>query len=54
MKVLVIDDVMVMRNIHKNTLMEFGLQEPDLNEVPDGKAALQIATSMKIDLFLVD
>lgn len=54
MKVLVIDDAMVMRNIHKNILMEFGLAEKDLSEAADGKAALQIATSNKIDLFLVD
>lgn len=54
MKVLVIDDALVMRNIHKNILMEFGLQESDLSEACDGKAALQIATSKQIDLFLVD
>jgi two-component system, chemotaxis family, chemotaxis protein CheY len=54
MKVLVIDDAMVMRNIHKNILMEFGLAEKDLSEAADGKSALQIATSMPIDLFLVD
>lgn len=54
MKVLVIDDAMVMRNIHKNILMEFGLSDKDLNEAPDGKAALQIALSTPIDLFLVD
>ena len=54
MKILVIDDALVMRNIHKNILMDFGLPESDLSEASDGKSALQIATSTKIDLFLVD
>jgi Response regulator containing CheY-like receiver, AAA-type ATPase, and DNA-binding domains len=54
MRVLVIDDAMVMRNIHKNILRDFGLKEGELSEAPNGKAALQIATSGHIDLFLVD
>lgn len=54
MNVLIIDDAMVMRNIHKNILLEFGLPESSLYEAPDGKAALKIATSTPIDLFLVD
>jgi len=54
MKVLIIDDAMVMRNIHKNILMEFGLHDEDLLEAADGKSALQIATTTPIDLFLVD
>jgi two-component system chemotaxis response regulator CheY len=54
MKILVIDDAMVMRNIHKNILLDFGIPDADLFEAPDGKQALQIATSSSIDLFLVD
>jgi two-component system chemotaxis response regulator CheY len=54
MKILVIDDAMVMRNIHKNILLDFGIPDTDLFEAPDGKQALQIATSTSIDLFLVD
>jgi len=54
MNVLIIDDAMVMRNIHKNILLEFGLPEASLYEASDGKAALKIATSTPIDLFLVD
>ncbi len=54
MKVLIIDDAMVMRNIHKNILMEFGLPDSNLLEAADGKSALQIATATPIDLFLVD
>jgi two-component system, chemotaxis family, chemotaxis protein CheY len=54
MQVLVIDDAMVMRNIHRNILLDFGLPDSSLLEAPDGKQALQIATSKPIDLFLVD
>jgi|GEM_PF-5526213 len=54
MKVSVIDDAVVMRNIHKNILVDFRLQESNFDEASDGKMALQIAASRKIDLFLVD
>lgn len=54
MEILIIDDAMVIRNIHKNVLKELGVQESSYHEAADGKSALQIAMSRKIDLFLVD
>ncbi len=54
MNVLVADDAMVMRNIHKNVLRECGIAEGSIFEAPDGKAALGLATANRIDLFIVD
>ncbi len=54
MKVLIIDDSMVMRNIHKNALKAMGIKEEEMFEAEDGQRALDIAKSQKIDLFLVD
>lgn len=54
MTFLIIDDAMVMRNIHKNVLREHGFKDEDFREASDGEAALKIATSDFIDLFLVD
>lgn len=54
MNVLIADDAMVMRNIHKNVLRECGIPESGLFEAPDGKTALGIATATKIDLFIID
>ncbi len=54
MRILIIDDAMVMRNIHKNVLREHGLTDDDFREAGDGEAALKIASSEAIDLFLVD
>ena len=54
MKVLIIDDSVVMRNIHKNTLLEHGVTEAELLESRDGNFALITANKENIDLFLVD
>jgi len=54
MNVLVADDAMVMRNIHKNVLRECGIAETSIFEAPDGKSALGLATANRIDLFIVD
>ncbi len=54
MRILIIDDAMVMRNIHKNVLKEHGLKDEDFREAGDGETALRIAYDEPIDLFLVD
>jgi two-component system chemotaxis response regulator CheY len=54
MNILIIDDSMVMRRIHRNTLLEHGVSEDGLFEAADGNAALKMAGQMEIDLFLVD
>jgi two-component system chemotaxis response regulator CheY len=54
MKILIIDDAMVMRNIHKNVLKDHGLSDGDFLEAGDGGTALEIAEKENIDLFLVD
>jgi two-component system chemotaxis response regulator CheY len=54
MNALVIDDAIVMRNIHKNTLKEFGFTDENIFEAVDGAQALNVAVEQNIDLFLVD
>ena len=54
MKILVVDDARVMRNIHKNALLEFKINEDNILEAGDGSAALEIAKELEISLFLVD
>ena len=54
MKFLVVDDSMVIRNIHKNTLKENGFPEADIFEADNGLTALEIAVKETIGLFLVD
>lgn len=54
MTFLIIDDALVMRNIHKNVLREHGFKDEDFREAGDGEAALRIASAEFIDLFLVD
>lgn len=54
MKILIIDDSQIMRNINKNVLIENKIPEDSFLEAADGKEALQIAEQQKIDLFLVD
>jgi two-component system chemotaxis response regulator CheY len=54
MKVLIIDDSQVMRNIHKNILMENTKAVTEYLEADNGDDALNIAIAQKIDLFLVD
>ena len=54
MRFLIIDDSAVMRRIHRNTLIEHGVDEGDLYEAADGAEALKIASDNDIGIFLVD
>ena len=54
MKFLIIDDSMVIRNIHKNVLKEKKISEEGIFEADNGATALEIAQKEDIDLFLVD
>jgi two-component system, chemotaxis family, chemotaxis protein CheY len=54
MKVLIVDDSIVMRNIHKNILKEHKLKDEDFFEAGDGATALAIAENNYIDLFIID
>jgi len=54
MNILIVDDSGVMRRIHKNILIEYGVEESDIIEAEDGKFALDHATAKPIGLFLVD
>jgi two-component system, chemotaxis family, chemotaxis protein CheY len=53
-KALIVDDALVMRNIHKNILKEKGFRENDLFAAADGAEAFVIATKHQIGLFLID
>jgi two-component system chemotaxis response regulator CheY len=54
MKILVVDDSMIMRNILKNIISEKTLLDTEVMEAPDGKAAFEILEHQAIDLLLVD
>lgn len=54
MKILIIDDSTIMRNIHKNTLLEHNIAEECLLEAKDGDFALIKANEEDIDIFIVD
>jgi len=54
MKFLIIDDSLVIRNIHKNVLKENKFSDEDLLEADNGATALEIAEKEEIGLFLVD
>ena len=54
MKILIIDDSGVMRRIHRNVLAEHSVEDADILEAENGKAALEIAQIQHVDLFLVD
>lgn len=53
-KILIIDDSTVMRNIHKNTLLNNNVAEEALLEARDGDFALITAKKEPIDMFIVD
>lgn len=53
-KILVVDDSIVMRRINKNILIEHGVKEGDIYEAEDGRSALEIAKANAVGLFLVD
>jgi two-component system chemotaxis response regulator CheY len=54
MNFLIIDDSMVIRNIHKNVLKEQGFSEENMFEADNGLTALEIAEKQDIGFFLVD
>lgn len=54
MKIVIADDSSVMRRIHKNTLIENGIDESFIIETADGEETLTHAKSEQIDLFLLD
>ena len=54
LKVLVVDDSRIMRNILKNILKEKKVHEDDILDVADGKAALEILKTVSVDLLLLD
>lgn len=54
MKVLIVDDAMVIRTLNRRILVDYGISNDSFIEAENGESALQIATSVDIDLFLVD
>ncbi len=54
MKVLVVDDSLIIRKVLKNILKEKNIGESDILDAPDGHAALEILNSNEIGLLLVD
>ena len=53
-KILIIDDSQVMRNIHKNVLAENKIPREDFLEAGNGDDALELANRQDVSLFLVD
>lgn len=54
MKILVVDDSRIMRNILKNILKESSINEDYILEAQDGREALNLIQEGKIDLMLLD
>ena len=54
MKILVVDDSMIMRNIIKNILAEKHIENTEILEAPDGKAAFDILEHNTIDILFLD
>ncbi len=54
MKILVVDDSRIMRNVLKNILKEKEISEDAILEASDGEEALKLLKSNKIDLMLLD
>lgn len=54
MKILVIDDSQVMRNLHKNILKESNIPEESILEAEDGSKAMNLAAHDEMNMFLVD
>lgn len=52
MQILVVDDFSTMRRIVKNVLRELGFS--NIKEAEDGKAALQVLRSSRIDFIVTD
>ncbi len=54
MKILVVDDSMIMRNIIRNLLQERHIGNAEILEAPDGKVAFEIMDREHIDLLFLD
>ncbi len=54
MKVLVVDDSLIIRKVLKNILKEKNVPESSILDAADGQAALEILNSEDITLLLVD
>jgi two-component system chemotaxis response regulator CheY len=54
MKILVVDDSRIMRNIIKNTLKYLHKSDDEFLEAADGKEALEILFREKVELMLLD
>ncbi len=54
MKILVVDDSRVMRNVLKNILKEKNIDESSILEAGDGQEALKIMREQKVNLVLLD
>jgi two-component system, chemotaxis family, chemotaxis protein CheY len=54
MKILVVDDSQVMRNILKNVIHEKGIKNGEILEAPNGKEAFLITEDQVIDFLFVD
>ena len=53
-KILIIDDSLVMRNIHKNALKENNISGDRLLEACDGSEALELLQHNEVSLIVVD
>ncbi len=54
MKILVVDDSQIMRNILKNILREKKVKDGEILEAPDGREAFDLLEKNCIDLLLLD
>lgn len=54
MKILVVDDSMVMRNIIRNTLLEKNIKGVEILEAPNGKKAFEMLDHDTFDLLFLD
>ena len=53
-KILIIDDSLVMRNIHKNALKDHGFDNDTVLEAGNGFEALECLRANEVDLIIVD
>jgi two-component system chemotaxis response regulator CheY len=53
-RILIVEDSQIMRNIHKRVLSEHKVAAESIVEASNGSDALNLAVKLDIDLFLVD
>lgn len=53
-KILIVDDSMIMRNIHKNAMKEHGIDEDRFIESGDGEEALALLIRNDVDIIILD